>query len=130
MANKVTHIERVRQENAAVKTQVLNLLGWDDLAFAEFQEAAGLEYLRSQFGGITLALDMPHHKAFWAWWLLHWVKRDREFLEMSGLLFRHELEGYYRELHDPHSMPFQPHSVILEESYNLMIHRLVKEVVK
>lgn len=130
MKTKPTHIERVRQENAAVKTQVLNLLGWDELAFAEFQEAAGLDYLRSQFGDITLAMDLPHHKAFWAWWLLHWLRRDREFLEMSGLLFRHELESYYRELHDPYSVPFQPHSVILEESYGKMIHGLIKEVTR
>lgn len=127
---KISHIERIRRENAAVKTQVLNLLGWDELAFAEFQEAAGLEYLKIQFGSIQIAADLPSHKAFWSWWLMHWKRRDQEFLEMSGLLFRDELEDYYRELHNPNGVPFHPHSVIMEETYSAMMHHLVKEVTR
>jgi hypothetical protein len=130
MKAKTSHIERVRQENASIKTQVLNLLGWSELAFAEFQEAAGFAYLKAQFGDIQLAADLPSHKAFWSWWLMHWVRRDREFLELSGLLFRHELEGYYREIHDPLSVPFRPHAAVMEDTYSDMMHRLIKEVTR
>jgi len=125
---KTTHIQRIRQENASIKTQVLNLLGWDELKFGEFQQDAAFAYLQDMFGDLELGADLPNHKAFWAWWILHWAKRDREFLEMSGLLFPHELQGYYRELHDPKSMPFHPHGVIMEDTYSAMIHKLVKEV--
>jgi len=127
---KTIHIQRIRQENASIKTQVLNLLGWDEMAFTEFQQNAGFEYLQEMFGDLELAADLPYHKAFWSWWLMHWTKRDREFLELSGLLFQNELESFYRDLHNPISIPFQPHGIIMEETYSSMMHKLVKEVTK
>jgi hypothetical protein len=129
MENKVTHIETIRRAHAAVKLQVLNLLGWDDLRYGLFQEEQGKAYLKAIFGeGIPLVDDLPNHRAFWMWWVNHWTKRDQEFLEMSGLLFAHELEEYYRELHTPDSLVFFPHSIILEATYEAMVHKLIKEV--
>lgn len=131
MNEKITNIERMRQEHATVRTQVLNLIGWDELQYGLFQEEMGKEFLRSWFGdGVPLVDDLPNHKEFWSWWKLHWVKRDREFLEMSGLLFPHELQDYYRETHDPHGVQFYPHGSILEATYEAMIHRLIKAAVK
>ena len=131
MKDKPTHIEQVRRENAAIKMQVQNLLKWDDLRYALFQESQGKAYLQSVFGaGVPLVDDLPNHRAFWSWWVNHWNKRDREFLEMSGLLFPHELEAYYQELHTPNSVAFYPHSAVLEDTYEAMVHKLVKEVVK
>jgi hypothetical protein len=127
---KVTQIEQVRQANASVKLQVLNLLGWDELQYGEFQESSGLAYLKHWFGEIPLINDLPNHRVFWNWWVIHWVERDREFLEMSGLLFRHELASYYKELHDPVSIPFRPHSAVMADTWHSMIHRLIKEAVK
>lgn len=121
----------MRRESAAIKLQVQNLLKWDDLQYAIFQENQGRAYLQSLFGaGIPLVDDLPNHKAFWSWWVNHWNKRDREFLEMSGLLFPQELESYYQELNSPDSVVFYPHSAILEATYEAMVHKLIKEVVK
>lgn len=131
MKDKPTHIEKIRRENAVTKMQVQNLLKWDDLRYGLFQEEQGKAYLQSIFGqGIPLVDDLPNHRTFWSWWVNHWNKRDREFLEMSGLLFPHELETYYQELNTPNSVTFYPHSAILEETYEAMVHKLVKEVVK
>jgi hypothetical protein len=128
---KITYIEKVRRENASIHTQVMNLLGWDELKYAEYQENVGREYLYNQFGeGSTLVDDIPNHKVFWSWWKLHWIRREREFLEMAGMLFAHELEEYYRELHHPDGVHFRPHADVLQATYEEMIHRLVKEVTK
>lgn len=130
MTDRITHLEKVRQENASIRLQVLNVLGWDELAYGEFQEEAGLNYLTHTYGPIPLIEDLPKHKAFWSWWVNHWVRRDREFLEMSGLLFPNELENYYKSLHDPASFQFHPHSIILEDSWETMVHALIKEAVR
>jgi hypothetical protein len=127
---KTSHIEQVRQDAATLKTEVLNILGWDELRYAEYQEAMGRRYLEDVVGaGPEYTEEITRSGLYWSWWKLHWMRRDREFLDMSGLLFRHEHEGYYMELHQPGTMVFRPHSVVLEASYANMIHRLVKEVV-
>lgn len=129
--NKVSHIEKVRRENASIQTQVMNLLGYDELRYAEYQEEMGRTYLKDMFGeGTPLVDDIPNHKVFWSWWKLHWIRREREFLEMAGMLFRHELETYYIELHHPDGMHFRPHAGVLEATYHEMIHKLIKEAVQ
>lgn len=129
--NKLSHIETVRKEQALIKMQVQNLLGWDDMQYASFQEEMGLVYLRKLFGeGTPMIQEVPSHKGFWSWWKMHWLKRDREFLDMAGLLFRDEVLPYYEDLHHPAGIAFTPHRAILEKTYHGMIHKLVKEVVK
>jgi hypothetical protein len=129
--NKVTHIEKVRRENAAVRTQVMNLLGWDEMRYAEYQEQMGRAYLRDMFGeGTPLVDDIPNHRAYWSWWKQHWGRRDREFMEMSGMLFPHEMEPYYLDLHSPEGMAFRPHAAVLDDTYREMVHNLVKEAVR
>lgn len=130
MAKKVSNIESFRQEKERLRVQVMNLLGWNDLQYGEFQEACGISYLRHFYGNIPLINELPSHKAFWSWWVVHWTARDREFVEMSGLLFRSELEDYYRQMHNPESMQFRPHAAILEDTWRTMIHGLVKEAVR
>ena len=129
--NKVTHIEKTRQQNAVTKLEVQNLLGWDDLRYAEYQEEMGREYIRQLFGeGTAMVDDIPNHREFWAWWKLHWAKRDREFVELAGMLFLHERESYYTDLHNPAGVAFRPHAPILMATYEAMMHRLVKEAVR
>ena len=130
MIKRTSHIERIRRQHAQLKIQVQNLLGWNDSQYAAFQEEQGLHYLRRQFGGAALINEVPKHKEFWSWWRLHWVRRDSEFLDMSGMLFPHEYEQYYRDLHRPGSVQFRPHAAILENTYKKMIHNLVKQAVK
>lgn len=140
---KTTHIEKVRVELATVKMQAQNVLGWDDLQYGQFQEEMGRKYLE-HFGSVTSTLREPQctapvddpfleeitrSKTFWSWWRLHWLERDREFIEISCLLRTGEMEPYYRDLHQPGSVAFRPHSKILEDTYTQMMHKLVKEAV-
>lgn len=128
--NKLTHIEKIRRDNAALKMQVQNLLGWDDMQYSSFQMDMGMEYLRQVFGDAPMVDAIPSHREFWSWWRMHWGKRDREFLEVSDMLFNDELEAYYRDLHCPGTIVFFPHSGILEATYSEMMHGLIKEAVR
>jgi len=131
---KLTHIEKTRRELAAVKLQVQNLLGWTDEQYATFQYETGVAYIRRMS-------DLPLHdallesilaqKELWSWWRLHWMRRDRHFMEMSSVLFKHEYEAYYRdEVHNLTEASMRPHRRIMETSYSDMMHRIIKETVK
>jgi hypothetical protein len=131
MSNQLSHIERQRQDQALVQTRIMNLIGWSDLQFAEYQESQGLAFLKCWLGAdVPLVDDLPNHRAFWSWWRCYWTRRDREFLELSSLLFSHELESYYRETHEPGSLEFYPQAAIMEETYEAMIHQVIKEAVR
>lgn len=127
---RITHIEHERRAYAELVTQVLNVLGWDELKYARFQEGRGHNYLLETFGHKTPMLqEIPKHKIFWSWWKVQWMKRDRSFLDMLNLLKPNEYQEYYRDLHDPCSMPFRPHSETMARSYESMISNLIKEAV-
>ena len=121
-----TQKEKIRQETALAKIQVQNLLGWDDMTYAQFQQAMGLAYLDHHYGDAPLVSRIPEHKEFWSWWILHWMRRDKKFLFDSTALFSHEMESYYQELHDPKEMKHKPQGIILKNTYASTIHRLVK----
>ena len=127
MKGKSTHINRMRTETALVKQRVQELLGWDDHQYGAFQEKMGLSYLDYHYGHAPLISRIPMHKEFWTWWRLHWLRRDREFVEMSSMVFSEEMEGYYRDQHDPAVIVHTPQGVILKNTYSTMIHELVKK---
>lgn len=131
IAVRPTHVESLRHQLAATKQQVLKLLGWSILKYAQFMEAQGIAYLHHAFGTECPLIDrVPEHKEFWSWWKLHWMKREQEFLELSTMLFPSELESYYTELHQPQNIKHTPQAEILEASYEKMMHGLVKSVSK
>lgn len=126
---------------AIQKMEVSNLLGWTDMQYAEFQEEMGIEYIKTELTPKTLpqaqgdtspslAMELVKFKEFWSWWRLQWMRRDEEFLEMSTSLFPTEYEEYYRELHQPDSMLFRPHTDVMRSTYNQMVHRLVKNTLR
>ena len=134
-------IDKIRSEMAIQKMEVSNLLGWTDMQYAEFQEEMGIEYIKTELTPKTLpqaqgdtspslAMELVKFKEFWSWWRLQWMRRDEEFLEMSTSLFPTEYEEYYRELHQPDSMLFRPHTDVMRSTYNQMVHRLVKNTLR
>ena len=125
--SKITHIERVRQSNATLQMEVQNILGWDDMQYAEFQQIKGIEYLAHAFGNMPLVDKIPEQKEYWSWWRLHWARRDCVFMSMLNMLFPNEYETYYLEMHTASSMIFKPHGIILKRTYHSMIHNLVKQ---
>lgn len=128
--NSLTHIERERRAYAELAIHVMYALGWDDLTYARFQEGMGHNYLLDRFGYKTpLLQEIPKHKMFWGWWRVQWMKRDRCFLDMLNMLKGDEYELYYRDLHDPSSIPFRPYAEIMERSYECMMSDLIKQAV-
>lgn len=142
-------IDKIRSEMAIQKMEVSNLLGWTDMQYAEFQEEMGIEYIKTELTPKnppvsplgrgeshrneevpSLAMELVKFKEFWSWWRLQWMRRDEEFLEMSTSLFPTEYEEYYRELHQPDSMLFRPHTDVMRSTYNQMVHRLVKNTLR
>lgn len=130
MKSKVSHIEAVRKDAACTKMLVQNLLGWDDLQYSEFQQEMGLAYLKHHFGEGAVVDRIPEHREFWGWWKQHWTKREHEFLDLSSALFKHELEDYYRDMNDPTQMAYNPHGIILDNTYERMMSQLIKNATR
>ncbi|WP_143960260.1 hypothetical protein [Litoribacter populi] len=128
---KITHIEKVRRENATVKMQVQNALNWDDMQYAQYQEEMGYQYLKAEYGeDLPIVREVVYHKEFWSWWKMHWLKRDRLFLEVAYSMGLDDRLQTYTALHDANDVGFRPHSVILERTYSTMMHRIIKEVMR
>jgi hypothetical protein len=124
------HIEKVSRQSALLRVQVQHLLGWDDLAYSSFQQQMGLDYLAHHYGDSPLVDRIPEHREFWSWWMIHWTRREFEFIELSTMLFAHELEPYYIDIHDPEQMAYRMHGVVLDQTYERMISHLVDNATK
>lgn len=116
-----SHIETIRNRHASIKIQVQNHIDWNDYRYGEFQELAGLEFLKLTYGDSALSDAMKSMREFWAWWRMAWIEVDKEFLDLSSMLFRAELETYYKELHAAHKVTLRPHRVIINKCFNLSI---------
>lgn len=128
----MTHIEQTRVQHASVRQQVQTLLGWTDLQYAEYQEAQGRAYITHELAEASSEFveEILRSKIYWSWWRIHWVERDREFLDMASMLWPHEAADYYRDLHTVDAVGFRPHQSVLAHSYMRMAHRLVKQATK
>ena len=127
MSSRTTTVQQLRMAINSTQLQVIKQLGWSEQQFAAFQWQQGQAYLHHEFGRQCPMLpSLMQMKEYWSWWRLHWVSRDQDFLDLSSLLFPHEKEAYYRELHQPDSVPFQPHKALLDNAYHHMIHSMVK----
>ncbi len=125
----LTHANAVKQQNTDIKQQVLSLLKWDALEYAEFQELQGYIYLKEEFGTTPFVELLPYQSLFWKWWINHWIKRDADFLNAVGK-FNLKVE-YLRQAYEVHNSPevieFRPQSAILRQSYSVMIGNLIKD---
>lgn len=124
---KPTHTSRVRQQITSAQKQVQEALGWSLAQYATYQHDMGLRYLREVFDTDVPMIDhIPHHREYWSWWRVHWMRTDKEFLETLPLLHQGEREEYYRLLHSITGFDRQPTSDVMERSYMRMMHQLVK----
>lgn len=129
MKTRKTHVQKTREQLSMVALQVQNILRWDALKYASYQEEQGIAYLNHEFGELGWPKDLVNYKAFWSWWRMHWLRRDREFLDMQNY-FRstEEAQDYYQDLHHPSGINFRPHKAQMESTYKLQIHRLIKSI--
>lgn len=127
----------MRTEQAeALKARVCELLNWTEERYAQFVWDCGQDYLNAYLRGDKYAIGMlEYSRVFWAWWKSHWAKRDENFL----LLNKHNplnnvqtLEQLYAHYNDGWQLAesIHPNSVVLNESYALMMKELIAEEVK
>lgn len=117
------------------KATVMAWLQWDELAYATFQYECGLAYLGHYITHDKWGQDMLQRSAiFWNWWKLQWDYRDTAFCdeEETGLMLRlgsKHCRSLYYHLHNPATLAsdIYPNRVVLDESYNQMIHSLINE---
>lgn len=128
---KTTFINQVRIGAKSTFQEVMDVLHWDDLQYANFQESMGYEYLKAEFGeGVPFVRELPYTAEFWAWWKNHWQKRDVLFLLEAEKLDLSNRVLLYRQYHSSEDFYFRPHRKILEKSYSIMIGKVIKQAVK
>lgn len=135
----MTHVEKIRQENQQIKSQIEALLGWDNATFCQFQFTMGYAYLYEEMVLDAMAMqELVYMKTFWNWWKNQWIKRDIQFLRdvrcmgknISKTIYKKESIAYtYQQYHATQSIFFIPHKEVLRESYARFIGKANKEIV-
>lgn len=70
-----------------------------------------------------------HSSVFWKWWVNQWNMRDEEFtLALSNNY--HTNKELYTSYHNPLNLEVYPHTVVLRQAYESMMHDLVKSEVR
>jgi hypothetical protein len=140
-----------------IKSKILQLTGMSEEELFFFQIDCGITYLRDVVQAGEMGVNaMSESKLFWAWWVNHWEKRDRDIYRQlefkSNQLVIHtnwvpnaqgdpvcEIEvfhnendfmNFYRFRHNPNRLDIYPHRQIMHESYFRMANNLIKEAVK
>jgi hypothetical protein len=132
MKNKALPDRQGRKERAtALKRTVCELLNWTEMQYAEYVYNTGLEYLKEYLRGDMHAIGiLERSPIFWAWWKNHFTNRDEKFVMLNRTTpirsqeIRIQLYHHYNEaamLADS----IHPNSVVLNESYALMITEVV-----
>ena len=122
-----THIDLVRNENKTIRETIQKLLGWTSMEYAKFQEQMGLAYLKEEFEGCAdyVAL-VSKEKIFWSWWINHWVNRDKLFLMEANSLNESWRQRIYKGRNNPESHWFKLSKAMMQQSYGVMIGKLIK----
>lgn len=131
MNNSYTQHIKERQQTA--KQQVMQLLGWDELRYAEMQYRAGRQYLQSYIPNDPEGIDaLERSRIFWAWWKNQWLIRDTAYLNRNiAKVSRSSARRIYEYVHNPEALvhAIYPNGVVLDESYARMIEDFNKEEV-
>lgn len=126
-----------KERAALLKAWICEILSCTEEQYGEFVYAEGLKYLRyflpdDQDGRRMLS----RARVFWNWWKNHWTNRDGSFKQLFESFpipdDRDVRIQLYLNYHDGKQLAenMHPQSIVLEESYNEMIHELlVKEAV-
>lgn len=122
-----------KQPATPYKATVLRLLKMDELEYNWMQLKQGLAYLRAYLNGDEYGIAMlESSRIFWCWWRDHWNKRDEKFLlihsRVPGLQKPEYLRQLYAQYHNGSmlSKNIHPNSVVINESYIQMTHKIVK----
>ena len=128
--NIVTHIQKLRNEERAQMLEVLQELGWSEEHYGNFKLDMGIAYLENYLDGDRYMIDaFKASRAFWNWWRLQWISRERDYLDSrEGLGRAYECEVYC-EVHSPAFLlnDLEPSGAVMEDAYAVMVGEVIKE---
>lgn len=77
-----------QQHIAGTQSRIIQMLGWNEMEYAEYMEEQGLEFLERYIPNDPHGINyLQRSKGYWQWWKNHWLIRDLRFF----FLFR---KGY------------------------------------
>lgn len=121
----------IKQKVSSTQGTIIQMLGWNEMEYAEYMEEQGLEYLHRYAGSDLLAInELAKKKTYWDWWKNHWFIRDQRFL----LLFTdgpvNILCHCYKQQHAAKYLvsDIYPPAVVLGNDFAKMIGELNDEI--
>jgi hypothetical protein len=98
----MTYLAKRQEEIRQLQTNILTLLGWDEMRYNEFMYESGVEFIRRYYLYPDLMRCVERSKTFWNWWKVIWWNQDENMLTFTlpaGFGRQRTLELYYK-LHD------------------------------
>jgi len=128
----VTHIARVRAQNAYNRMQVSYLTKMSDAMLSQFQFDTGLQWLTMYTASpddvVRWLLSQP---MIWKWWLNEWNRRDEDNLPILYKQYEawpDEVSFMYRSLHQACFIERQLPWTLLENGYAKVIGEFNKTI--
>jgi hypothetical protein len=122
-----------RKEHAErLKALMVELLRCTPAEYNEVQYREGLKYLKSYMSGDpNSARNLSASKVFWQWWRNHWTNRDESFIclyKSNPIRDVQIIRQLYTQYNDGKILAtsISPNSVVLDETYAMMMTELVK----
>lgn len=124
---KPSHIQQIRAAIQRDKARVMQLLQWDDMQYAEFQELMGYEYVDRAYGQTCFVKTLTYTPSFWSWFRNQWAVRDEIFLLARPKRTVAERIAEYEAIHDHNMYDHYPPRLVFKEAY---VIRLEKEATR
>ncbi|MDO3641946.1 hypothetical protein [Mucilaginibacter sp. L3T2-6] len=127
----MSHVKAIKTIQQVTRAKVMQLLGWNDLQYGEFQMQQADAYIARQIGddvwGVQQLKEAP---AFWAWWRNHWHRRDEQFIGEVKNLTQPEMVMLYEITHDAEAIEYTPHFVVMQHAFQRQVIDEVCNVAK
>jgi hypothetical protein len=116
-----------------LKGRVCELLGWNEMQYAEYQYNTGIEYMvLYTLNNEAICDDLVRSKIYWNWWKNGWANRDECFLvDNINLVDKATAIAIYNGVHDALALSeeLRPDAIVLGDSYKTMIGEVIKKEV-
>lgn len=117
--------------DGSVKQKVQQILAWDDMRYASYQERCGQRYLECLMPDYPQVVrQITGTRIYWQWWIRHWENRDKEFIEMyENCQGQIDAADVYQEMNDPRTLAIAIYlnGQVLSESYAVMIGEVTRK---
>ncbi len=128
MEPRATATDERKEGMSVLKSKILEVLGWSEVEFMDFQIDMGMEFLEHYISEREHQLSRSH--IFWNWWRSQWAIRDESLLCNKWDLMGYELSlALYKDVHCGSFLATEiyPTKTILDQSYMDMITEFTHE---